>query len=183
MCQGPSTVTCFFGLVGAGSLALFHAAPACWRWSIARRFNFKDLSRMSTSESCSLVFITQLGFRVNLLQKFKVLFSKLLCFFWSHGTKKEEEEKRPLGHVVWNKRVMAVTMDEVKLAEEKVDVSGQARADFIAQLPKEAKRQLHITVGTVGEAQPAEAWRREWSMMQSIPVGGIVTMARMKRLY
>ncbi|KAJ6470435.1 hypothetical protein C8R45DRAFT_1078479 [Mycena sanguinolenta] len=79
---------------------------------------------------------------------------------------------------------MAVTAGDVELVEEKVDVSGQAGADFIAQLREVANGRLHITVGTAGEAQPVEAkaLRRVPSTTQSILLGGIVTMARVKRL-
>ncbi|KAJ6470423.1 RNA ligase [Mycena sanguinolenta] len=94
-----------------------------------------------------------------------------------------------LGHVVWNERVMAVTVDEVELAEEEADVSEQTGAEFVKQLPEEAKRRLHITVGTAGEAQPVEAkalveaWRKDEGTAQSIPLSGIVAMARVKKLY
>ncbi|KAJ6470434.1 hypothetical protein C8R45DRAFT_1078478 [Mycena sanguinolenta] len=113
-----------------------------------------------------------------------------------------------LGHVVWNERVMAATVDEVELVEEKadnervmavtvaevelaeeVDVSEQTGAEFVKQLPAEAKGRLHITVGTAGEAQPVEAkalveaWRKDEGTVQSIPLGGIVAMARVKKLY
>jgi tRNA ligase len=92
-----------------------------------------------------------------------------------------------LGHVVWNERIMAITVDGVELAEEG-DV-GQAGAEFVAQLPDEAKRRLHITVGTqdvnvsaVEAKAMVEAWRETPSSAQSIPLADIVTTGRVKGL-
>ncbi|KAF7344319.1 tRNA ligase [Mycena sanguinolenta] len=92
-----------------------------------------------------------------------------------------------LGHVVWNERVMAVTVDGVELVE--ADVSRQAGAEFVAQLPEKVKGRLHITVGTAGDAQPVEAkalveaWWKDADTAKSIPLGGVVTTATVKKLY
>ncbi|KAJ7255821.1 RNA ligase-domain-containing protein [Mycena haematopus] len=113
--------------------------------------------------------------------------------FWARCKALSDMGRAPLfrvrlGHVVWTDRVMAVTVDEVELAEE-AGVPGQPGAEFVAQLPEEAKRRLHITVGTAGAARAVEAmgmvesWRKEPATAQSIPLGGILTTARVKRLH
>ena len=49
-----------------------------------------------------------------------------------------------LGPVVWNDRVMAITVDEVAPASDD-DETGES---FVDQLPQEVRKILHITVGT-----------------------------------
>ncbi|KAJ7190776.1 RNA ligase-domain-containing protein [Mycena pura] len=85
-----------------------------------------------------------------------------------------------LGHVVWNERVMAVTVDDVQLANE--GAVGQAGAEFVAMLPEEARKRLHITVGTRdADVPPVEAknmveeWRKTGGGAQSVPLGGVAT--------
>ncbi|KAF7325358.1 tRNA ligase [Mycena venus] len=92
-----------------------------------------------------------------------------------------------LGHVVWNERIMAVTVDGVELAEE-AD-AGQAGAAFVTQLPEEVRQRLHITVGTrdanvaaVEAKAMVETWRQAPTSAQSIPLGGTVTTGRVKGL-
>lgn len=113
--------------------------------------------------------------------------------FWARCKALQDMGGRPplfrfrLGHVVWNERIMAVTVDEVALAEE-ADV-GQAGADFVAQLPEEARRRLHITVGTRdANVPPVEAkgmiekWRQTPTSSRSIPLDGVLTTGRVKGL-
>ena len=52
-----------------------------------------------------------------------------------------------LGSVVWNDRVMAITVDEVAPASDD-DETGKS---FVDQLPQEVRKILHITVGTARE--------------------------------
>ncbi|KAJ7133354.1 RNA ligase [Mycena epipterygia] len=92
-----------------------------------------------------------------------------------------------LGHVVWNERIMAVTVDEVELAEE--GDGGQAGAEFVAKLPKEARARLHITVGTQSPNVPPveakaliEAWRQSAAAAKSVPLGSVVVVGRVKGL-
>ena len=59
-----------------------------------------------------------------------------------------------LGSVVWNDRVMAITVGEVVPVDEDDD-EGKS---FLDQLPQEVWRNLHITVGTAsGDIAPVEA--------------------------
>ncbi|KAJ7036756.1 RNA ligase-domain-containing protein [Mycena alexandri] len=98
-----------------------------------------------------------------------------------------------LGHIVWNERVMAVTVEDVELAEEGSE--GQVGVEFISQLPEEVRRRLHITVGTRdGQVPPVEAmamvegWRAAGEAagksggVQSVKLEGVVAMGRVKGL-
>ncbi|KAF8124844.1 RNA ligase-domain-containing protein [Mycena galopus ATCC 62051] len=87
-----------------------------------------------------------------------------------------------LGHVVWNERVMAVTVDEVASEQP----SG---VEFVKALPDEVRRRLHITVGTRHGEVPlveakamVEAWRSDLASAQSMPLDGVVTTASVKGL-
>ncbi|KAF9237729.1 RNA ligase-domain-containing protein [Melanogaster broomeanus] len=55
-----------------------------------------------------------------------------------------------LGHLVWNNKVMAITVEDFDLVEDPGGDSdrGQERHEFISKLPEEVRRALHITVGT-----------------------------------
>ncbi|KAJ7481011.1 RNA ligase-domain-containing protein [Mycena galericulata] len=97
-----------------------------------------------------------------------------------------------LGSVVWNERVMAVTVEGLELGEEGGDGAGRAGAEFVEKLPEEAKGRLHITVGTRDANVPpveakglVEAWRRAGegglAGVQSVPLGGVV-VGRVKGL-
>jgi tRNA ligase len=60
-----------------------------------------------------------------------------------------------LGSVVWNNRVMAVTVDEVEPMSDDDDEAGKS---FVDQLPHEVRQKLHITVGTASnDIKPIEA--------------------------
>ncbi|KAJ7111990.1 RNA ligase-domain-containing protein [Mycena epipterygia] len=68
------------------------------------------------------------------------------------------------GALVWNERVMAVTVDDVRLEAE--GRAGQAGAEFVSTLAEDVRKRLHITVGTMNasiapvEAKGlVEAWR------------------------
>ena len=54
-----------------------------------------------------------------------------------------------LGSVVWNERVMAITVDEVEPTSD--DEAGKSLLD---QLPQEVRKKLHITVGTASKDIP-----------------------------
>ena len=59
-----------------------------------------------------------------------------------------------LGSVVWNDRVMAVTVDEVVPASS----DDEAGKSFVDELPQEIRKKLHITVGTArNDILPFEA--------------------------
>ncbi|KAJ6514178.1 RNA ligase [Mycena vitilis] len=98
-----------------------------------------------------------------------------------------------LGHVVWNERIMAVTVEEVELAEEGLAEGegdmGHAGTQFVARLPEEAKKRLHVTVGTRdGNVPPVEAkgmvtaWREDPTSAQSIPLHDMVARGWVKGL-
>ncbi|KAJ7359383.1 RNA ligase [Mycena albidolilacea] len=98
-----------------------------------------------------------------------------------------------LGHIVWNGRVMAVTVDDIELAEEAAGtVAGRAAAEFVTQLSEQARRQLHITMGTRGtDVPPVEAkamvelWRKSPSSAESKAIENpeIVTKAKVLGLW
>ncbi|KAF9039447.1 hypothetical protein BDZ89DRAFT_1100303 [Hymenopellis radicata] len=93
-----------------------------------------------------------------------------------------------LGNVVWNDRIMAATVDDLKLVG--AGDEGQKGAQFIAQLPEEVRNRLHITVGT-GDAKvlPVEAktmvenWRRgKTDGVKVKALSGVVVSGRVKGL-
>ncbi|KAJ6462455.1 RNA ligase-domain-containing protein [Mycena sanguinolenta] len=93
-----------------------------------------------------------------------------------------------LGHVVWNDRVMAVTVDDVRLEAE--GGTGQAGAEFVSKLPEEVRKRLHITVGTWNSSIPAvegkgiaEVWRAgKMDGIKAVSLGGAVVKARLRGL-
>nr|GAT52938.1 RNA ligase [Mycena chlorophos] len=93
-----------------------------------------------------------------------------------------------LGSVVWNERVMVVTVDEISLESEG---SGQAGAEFVSKLPEEVRSRLHITVGTrqasimpVEGKTLVEAWRAgKTDGIKSIPLEGVSAKGKVLGLY
>lgn len=90
-----------------------------------------------------------------------------------------------LGSVVWNGRVMAVTVDEIAPTSDD-DEMGKS---FVDQLPQEVRMKLHITVGTAsGDIQPFEAhalmsdWRNGGNAM-SLHLTNIPAEGRVRGLY
>ncbi|KAK7034072.1 tRNA ligase [Paramarasmius palmivorus] len=73
-----------------------------------------------------------------------------------------------LGSVVWNDRIMAISVDDVKFVKEETNPdAAQGGAEFVSKLSDEARERLHITVGTKdGSVPPVEAkdlvqrWRK-----------------------
>ncbi|KAG5731794.1 hypothetical protein E4T56_gene1573 [Termitomyces sp. T112] len=97
-----------------------------------------------------------------------------------------------LGHLVWNSRVMALTVDELDtLGEEETVKKGK---EFIASLSEELTRRLHITVGTKNAESKAveakalvEAFRKGETFdvsgpIQSIPLLDVSASGRIKGL-
>ncbi|KAK7039680.1 tRNA ligase [Favolaschia claudopus] len=114
--------------------------------------------------------------------------------FWARCKELYDADGKPplfrfrLGSVVWNDRVMAVTVDGLELSEE-ADGGSQLGAAFVAHVPEETKLRLHITVGTRDANVPpveakalVEAWRKNPSSANSIPLDGVETTARVKGL-
>ena len=93
-----------------------------------------------------------------------------------------------LGHLVWNKRVMAVTVDDFELADS-AD-GGQEGSEFVSTLSEEVRKSLHITVGTSEDGIPpfeAKALVEEWrsgmrSGIGSLDLEGLVARGRIKGL-
>jgi len=94
-----------------------------------------------------------------------------------------------LGHILWNKRVMAITVDDIDLAAM---ISANAGGEFISKLPPEVKNRLHITVGTKeADVKPVEAKDlvQDWRMgirkddVSSIGLEGVVVTGRIKGLF
>ncbi|KAJ7268196.1 RNA ligase-domain-containing protein [Mycena haematopus] len=95
-----------------------------------------------------------------------------------------------LGHAVWNERVMTVTVDEVRLEAE--GGAGQVGSEFVAMLPEELRKRLHITVGTRNASVPAvegkglvEVWRagKTDAGIKAVSLGGVVVKAKLRGLF
>ena len=97
-----------------------------------------------------------------------------------------------LGHLVWNDRVMALTVDDLELAKEPAndDDPGQEKHEFVSKLPADVRNSLHITVGTLhGEVLPYEArglvdaWREgKRTGIGSLGLEGLFGKGRIKGL-
>lgn len=96
-----------------------------------------------------------------------------------------------LGHVVWNERVMAVTVEDIQIASTS-EQSGPEGSELISTLPLEVKNRLHITVGTRdGKVMPVEAkalveaWRKGDSeeKLESLNLQGEVGTGQIKGLF
>ena len=94
-----------------------------------------------------------------------------------------------LGHIVWNKRVMAVTVEDIELAGTAGTDSGK---EFISNLPHDVKDRLHITVGTKESNVPAveakgliEDWRKgiKQEDVRTVDLKDVVAMGRIKGLF
>lgn len=133
-------------------------------------------------------------------------------YLWSQcadidGLRENQHKFRlTLKHIVWNERVMALTVDDVTLEESEHEVEEtKAKAqEFIRTLPEETKQRLHITVGTAdSKIPPVEAgimvkeWRSRGAVLGisesfgnggavnviEFPGDGIVALARVKGLF
>lgn len=90
-----------------------------------------------------------------------------------------------LGSVVWNDRVMAITVDEIEPTSD----DDEAGKSFVDQLPQEVRMKLHITVGTANkDIQPFEAhallsdWRNG-KQTKSLQLTNIHKEGRVRGLY
>lgn len=90
-----------------------------------------------------------------------------------------------LESVVWDGRVMAVTVDEVV----PVDDDDDEGKSFVDQLPHEIRKKLHITVGTASNDIPpfeAHALTEDWrngKRIKSLQLTNIPTEGRIKGLF
>jgi tRNA ligase len=97
-----------------------------------------------------------------------------------------------LGHLVWNDRIMALTVEDLELAEapDNDDDPGQERHEFVSKLPADVRDTLHITVGTLNadvlpyEAKGlVEAWRNGTRTgIGSLELDGLSAKGRIKGL-
>ena len=96
-----------------------------------------------------------------------------------------------LGHLVWSDRVMALTVEDLGLAEDPNNEDpGQERHEFISKLPADIRDRLHITVGTLdGSVPPLEAkdlvevWRKgRRAGIGSLQLEGLFIRGRIKGL-
>ncbi|KAJ7696944.1 RNA ligase-domain-containing protein [Mycena rosella] len=95
-----------------------------------------------------------------------------------------------LGSVLWDGRVMVVTVDDVSL-EREGGAGGQAGAEFVSTLPADVRGRLHITVGTRDASIPAvegktlvEAWRAgKTAGIKELKLEGVSATARVAGLY
>ncbi|KAF9226083.1 hypothetical protein BS17DRAFT_776626 [Gyrodon lividus] len=83
-----------------------------------------------------------------------------------------------LGHLIWNDRVMTVTVEDFDLVEEPGDDAdlGQERHEFISKLPEEVRSALHITVGTLDSSVPpfeAKGLVEEWRKGKKAGIGAL----------
>lgn len=93
-----------------------------------------------------------------------------------------------LGHIVWNDRIMGITVDELQIAK---DGEGQEGAEFVSKLPKEVRDRLHITVGTRDSDVPAvetmglvNDWRNGQTQgVHCVKLEGIEEVGRIKGLF
>ena len=98
--------------------------------------------------------------------------------------------KGTLSNLVWNDRVMAITLEDFDV-DMSVPSESQEGGEFVSQLPDEVRARLHITVGTGnGKIQPVEAktmvqqWRRgeELDKIKSIKLDNRIVYGRIKGL-
>ncbi|KAK0212522.1 RNA ligase [Desarmillaria ectypa] len=94
-----------------------------------------------------------------------------------------------LGSIIWNERIMAVSVDDLKVVDE--GDGGQKGTEFLEQLAEDVKGRLHITVGTRNDkVPPVEAkdliqeWRKGASTaeVKSVVLEGVAVRGRIKGL-
>ncbi|KII91379.1 hypothetical protein PLICRDRAFT_105688 [Plicaturopsis crispa FD-325 SS-3] len=92
-----------------------------------------------------------------------------------------------LGDVVWDDRVMAVTVDDIVVESE--GGRRQEGSQFVSALPHDVRQRLHITVGTrdpgvapVEAKALVERWRKG-EQVSSMKLEGVVAKGRIKGLY
>ncbi|KAF8515637.1 RNA ligase-domain-containing protein [Gautieria morchelliformis] len=93
-----------------------------------------------------------------------------------------------LGDIVCNERIMAVTVDDLRISPEGEGADMEAGAEFLEKLPPEVRKRLHITVGTRDKSvNPVEAkalvnsWRNG-AKATSIALKDIESRGRVKGL-
>jgi tRNA ligase len=94
-----------------------------------------------------------------------------------------------LGHVVANKRIVAVTVEDLRVDNPEED-EGQEGSSFVLQLDPGLHRYLHITVGTrdasvlaVEAGALVESFRKGEKGLVSIPLEEVFVKGRIKGLF
>jgi tRNA ligase len=94
-----------------------------------------------------------------------------------------------LEHVVWNDRVMAITVSDVAVSKEHQDPETKG-VEFIVNLPQELQERLHVTVGTKSkDVPPVEAkdlvasWKKREAGIQSCALDELWVKGSIKGLF
>ncbi|KAF8886739.1 RNA ligase-domain-containing protein [Infundibulicybe gibba] len=103
-----------------------------------------------------------------------------------HGMRAPPVFRAHLGHVVWDDRVMAITVENL----QSDGGEGQEGAAFMSSLPEEVRERLHVTVGTADKEIPAveamalvEKWRKGEPVQSFKLDGGTIVQGRIKGLF
>lgn len=95
------------------------------------------------------------------------------------------------GHLLWNDRIMALTVDDLAASGDGPD-EGARGAEFVAKMPEQVRERLHVTVGTWAQDVPpveakalVEAWR--WQKLGdgvgSLALTDVFAKGRVKGLF
>ncbi|OSD02575.1 hypothetical protein PYCCODRAFT_1389718 [Trametes coccinea BRFM310] len=97
-----------------------------------------------------------------------------------------------LGHVVWNERVMAATVQDLAVCTDDPGDVDRAAVDFVVALPEEVRERLHVTVGTRDKSVPpvegkdlVTEWRRRGQQLPgvwAVPLKDVWVKGRIKGL-
>jgi len=109
------------------------AVPAIQSWG-----KLKDAGRVSKRPHVTIVHKNSLPHEAALWNSCAVL----------HRSDKPPLFKAKLGYLLWNERVMALTVEGLEVAVEE----GGAGNEFLDGLTREVKERLHITVGTQNQS-------------------------------
>ena len=99
--------------------------------------------------------------------------------------------KGTLSNLLWDGRVMAITVEDFDVVEVEGSSGSNEGRGFVSNLPDDIRSRLHITVGTKsGDVKPVEAktmvqkWRRgkEQDKIKSFKLVGLVVYGRIKGL-
>ncbi|KIJ58824.1 hypothetical protein HYDPIDRAFT_33787 [Hydnomerulius pinastri MD-312] len=95
-----------------------------------------------------------------------------------------------LGHLIWNDRVMALSVEGLKMAQEADGNADRGYDEFVSKLPEEVRETLHVTVGTLDASVPpyeakglVEVWRKgKRDGIGSLELEGLSAKGRIKGL-
>ncbi|KAJ3545835.1 hypothetical protein NM688_g5583 [Phlebia brevispora] len=94
-----------------------------------------------------------------------------------------------LGHVVWDDRVMAVTVSDLSVSSDEEDPDAKG-VEFAVQLPDEIREKMHVTVGTkTDDIRPVEArdlvarWKQGDEGIASCELQDVWVKGRIKGLF